>query len=113
MLNVALFDWARSHGAFVSDSLRITATEPRGLAVTRAVKAGEALVVLPPHLQLGLEELAEGSELEAMAAKCDTPSLWSMQLGVALCAARRQSEDSVWHDYLEELPPTLSSALAP
>ena len=109
----ALFDWARSHGAVVSNSLRITESHPRGLEVSRPVEAGEPLVVLPPHLQLGLQELGGSAELEIMAAKCNEPALWSMQLGVALCAARRQGSDSRWHAYTEQLPQKLSSALAP
>ena len=48
-----------------------------------------------------------------MAAKCAAPALWSAQLGVGLCAARRQGSGSVWHTYAEQLPKTLSSALAP
>ena len=109
----ALFDWARSHGAVVSNSLRVTESHPRGLEVSRPVEAGEPLVVLPPHLQLSLQELGGSAELEIMAAKCNEPALWSMQLGVALCAARRQGSDSRWHAYTEQLPQKLSSALAP
>ena len=115
-----LIAWARGHGARVSDALTIKSTgTSKGLFAVADIAAGTEMIMLPGILQLGVQQLAAGrdTELQALCKSLpesrQTKSLPSLPCGIALCAEVRLGSDSLFHEYISELPINLTCAIAP
>jgi hypothetical protein len=116
-----LFDWARSNGAFVSESLSVSAgcaDSSRGLVLSSCVPKGAVLVTLPRSMQLGVDSIsARDCPDEAAGLTSDLAviprSMWNARLGVALLAEKELGSVSPFAAYIAELPARLSCALAP
>jgi hypothetical protein len=117
LLAAQLIDWARHHGAWVSDSVEIRQTPygGRGVYVTTDIEADTELVRLPSHLQLGVTQLAEGDDVELQSlARCLPPTeLRFLPCAVALCSEIRKGDSSTFKSFIKELPVAFSNAIAP
>ena len=61
-----LFEWAKQHGAKISSSIQVqqSSSGGRGLYATQDIPANTELITIPYHLQLGMRQLAMGSDVE-------------------------------------------------
>ena len=61
-----LFEWAKQHGAKISSSIQVqqSSSGGRGLYATQDIPANTELITIPYHLQLGVRQLAMGSDIE-------------------------------------------------
>ena len=116
-MSLALLDWARHHGAWVSESVEIRATPygGRGMYAACDIEANTELVRLPSTLQLGITQLAEGNdaELQGLARSLPPTELRFLPCAVALCGEVRKGDSSIFCDYIQELPADVSNAIAP
>ena len=110
---VDLFDWARQHGAYISESIEIRSTDygGRGLFATKDIPAKEELIRIPYDLQLGVRQLAEGADEEMQSMARNLPwqyildnELFFIPLSIALCAEKRKGVDSIFEPFLRDLP---------
>jgi hypothetical protein len=110
-----LFNWAIHHGAKIAQEfieIRSTPHQGRGIYAKRYIPANTELIQIPYHLQLGSRQLADGSDEEIQCMARNLPwryvmenQLFFLPLGIALVAERRKGEDSLFHVFLESLPP--------
>ena len=116
-----LFAWARQHGAKISESVEIrsTAYGVRGMFAGKDISANTELITIPVHLQLGVTQLAEGTDTDMQELSRALPwqyilneGLNFLPLSVALCAEKRK-EASIFEPYLNELPVDYTNAVAP
>jgi hypothetical protein len=115
-LTTPLFDWAISEGATISSGVSIgpTLLSERGLVATRRIEKDELLIALPAALQLGPPTtLSLGDDLGKILSQTSAPGLWAANLGLGIIFEERLGEKSLFAPYLDCLPLTLSSALAP
>ena len=75
--------------------------------------------MLPAHLQLGVGQLAEADDEEMRSLARDLPwqdmirtGLTFIPCAIALCAERRRGSDSLFDEYLSQLPESLNNAVA-
>ena len=116
-----LLEWAAKQGATIDGGIdvREVADRGRGLYATAPIAAGARLVRIPGRLQLGVEALAEGDDLELQAMVRDLPwrDLLSTGLTFLPCAlallGERRAADSRFGPYLDDLPRAYSNAVAP
>lgn len=117
-----LFKWARSHGAKISENVQIQSTSygGRGLFASTAIAANTELLRLPYELQLGVRQLAEGTDIELQTMARELPWQYILQqdltfipLSIALCAEQRKGDDSLFAPFLRELPTEFTNAVAP
>ena len=117
LLSAPLLEWAKLHGAWVSDSVDIRPTPygGRGVYATTDISTDTELVRLPSHLQLGVTSLAEGAdaELQELARSLPPRELRFLPCAVALCGEMRKGASSIFDTYIQELPATYSNAIAP
>ncbi|KAL7550628.1 hypothetical protein ACHAWF_013847 [Thalassiosira exigua] len=113
--DIDLFAWARRHGAKIAESVEIRDTPygGRGLFAKRRIPANAELVRIPHRLQLGVRQLAEGTDDEMQRTARSLP--WELvlrseisfvPLGVALLAETRRaaSGDGIFGPFLRSLP---------
>ena len=109
-----LFRWAKQHGAIIDDGIEIRQTKygGRGLFATRHISANTELIRIPYDLQLGVKQLAEGTDTELQTMSRNLPWQYIMQselffvpFTVAVCAERRKGKASKFEPFLRELFP--------
>ena len=115
-----LFSWARQHGAKISESIEIkeTAYGGRGMFAKRDIPEHTELITIPYHLQLGVRQLAEGTdeEMQKMAKSLDP---WQIKrnevfftpLSIALVAEKRKGPTSIFAPWLQTLPKSCPNAI--
>ena len=118
----ALFAWARSRGARISESVEVRTTKygGRGLFAASDIPADAALVTIPGDLQLGVRTLALGGDAEIQALARALPwrdvlaaEVTFLPCALALVAERRRGDASAFKPYLDALPATYANAMAP
>ena len=119
--NVDLFSWARQHGATISDKIEIRTTTygGRGLFAKCDIPADTVLITIPYELQLGVRQLAEGTDEEMQSMARALPwqyilqnELFFIPLSVALCAEQRKGTSSIFEPFIRDLPTLFTHALA-
>ena len=119
--NVDLFAWARQHGATISDKIEIRTTTygGRGLFAKCDIPADTVLITIPYELQLGVRQLAEGTDEEMQSMARALPwqyilqnELFFIPLSIALCAEQRKGTSSIFEPFIRDLPTLLTHALA-
>ena len=102
----ALLPWASKAGAYINPAIAVSEAQPRGLVATRDVEEGEVLVVLPPELQLGVDELMESDAPSDQPLKemLGATQAWSARLGIALVRERALGDQSRFRGYVDALP---------
>jgi len=78
---------------------------------TQDIPANTELITIPYHLQLGVRQLAMGSDVEMQSMAKSLPweyiiknELGFIPLSVALVAELRKGHDSIFHVFLDSLP---------
>lgn len=116
---IDLFDWARQNGAEVSDSIEIrdTVYGGRGLFANKRIPANTEIIRIPYHLQLGVRQLAEGTDEEMQQMARSLPwdlirqnELFFVPLSVALIAEARKTS-SIFGPFLHSLPRYCANAV--
>ena len=105
-----LFEWAEQHGAKISSSIKVQqyGSGGRGLYATQDIPANTELITIPYHLQLGVRQLAMGSDVEMQSMAKSLPweyiiknELGFIPLSVALVAELRKGQNSIFHVFLK------------
>ncbi|KAG0606715.1 hypothetical protein M758_9G162400 [Ceratodon purpureus] len=98
----SLIAWVREQGGRVG-ALQVGESGHGGwgLRTTDAVRAGESLIALPPHLPLSVQT----SDPVLLALFDRVPEeLWTVKLGLKLLAERTRFQTSQWRPYIQNLP---------
>jgi len=115
-----LFAWARLHGARIAERIEIKETVHggRGLFAKSDIPANTELIQIPYRLQLGVRQLAEGTdeELQLMARRLPwgyikRNELFFLPLSVALVAEKRKGDKSMFSTFFRSLPKYCPNAL--
>ena len=117
-----LIGWAKDQGCEIAESVEVrkTSGSGNGIYAARDIAKGSTLVRVPGHLQLGVETLADGDDVELQEMVRALPwrdvldgGLTFLPCTLALCAEVRAGERSKFAPYLRELPAEYSNAVAP
>lgn len=111
-----LIAWATSHGARVTEAIEIkSGLFGQGLFAAADIAAGTEMVMLPVILQLGMRQLASGSNqgLQSLCQALPERSADSAPCGISLCAEMALGPASLFAPYIAELPTLLTGSIAP